>query len=192
MTGNRALVMAMALLAVSLASGSALAAGGGGYEGNANFLLGQKTLSSSDWSPVEDQTEFAAMVSFGEKGWPVQIAIDAVGGTKESSPFKSTTTELDFGVRKFWNMRSVRNMHPFLGGGLGLFRAEAEVSSFLFDGSASGTGAGAWVDGGIFWRLGERLNLGFEARVSRGKVSIEDVDVEAGGEHLGFLVGFGW
>jgi hypothetical protein len=43
----------------------------------------------------------------------------------------------------------------------------------------------------VFWRLGRRFNIGIEARVTRGEITIGPFDVEAGGEHFGLLLGFG-
>ena len=42
-------------------------------EGHVNFFLGQKSLDSDDWDPVDKQPEFGAVMSFGGSEWPVFI-----------------------------------------------------------------------------------------------------------------------
>ena len=70
---------------------------------------------------------------------------------------------------------------------MALINGEVEALGASYDDD----GTGFWVDGGVFWRLGRRFNAGFEARVSRGEISLFDTDLEAGGEHIGFVLGFG-
>jgi hypothetical protein len=159
--------------------------------GNVNFVLGLKMLDEDDWAPVEDQGELGALISWGKEGWPVHIAIDILGtsATEENLFFladvEGSTFELDVGVRKVWGKNIVR---PFLGGGIALITAEFEAFGISDDDNA----VGGWIDGGVFWRLGERFNIGFEVRVSRAEVTIFGVDAEAGGEHFGLILGFGW
>jgi hypothetical protein len=60
----------------------------------------------------------------------------------------------------------------------------------------SDRGYGAWVDGGVTWRLASHLNLGFEVRYSVVSVYLGEGaavrDVIAGGIHVGLLIGYGW
>ena len=51
---------------------------------------------------------------------------------------------------------------------------------------------GAWIGGGIFWRLGSRFNLGAAARISGAPVTLANEDVEAGGLSYGLILGWGW
>ena len=48
------------------------------------------------------------------------------------------------------------------------------------------------MDGGIFWRLGKRFNLGLEARFSAAQVKLSGRDVQAGGVSVGLILGWGW
>jgi len=38
----------------------------------------------------------------------------------------------------------------------------------------------------------ENFNLGMDLRYSKAKARIFDATVDAGGTHLGFLMGYGW
>ena len=205
------------LLAIFVVAGSN--ATPGHSETNLNFVLGGKFLDSDDW-PVEDsQGSLAFLSTFGPRSWPVQVAIDVVGsGTAEDSfsfsgpgfevtgeEITQSTFEFDVGVRKIWRSGKAR---PFVGGGLAIIWGQQERAlfgpgSFPPPGdsiipfppvviSESDEAPGAWVDGGIFWRLGKRFNLGLEARFSSAKLSFAGRDVQAGGVSLGLILGWGW
>ena len=172
------------------------------YVGNLNFFLGDKALNS-DWKDdsfgldVSSQAEFGALISFGQDKWPVHIAIDLLGSTQDDTisgvKLTGSTNELDFGARKQWEKGNAR---PFLGGGLGWVKGELKASSGGVSISSDDSSVGGWVDAGAFWRLGQRFNLGLEGRYSKAKIKPEvsgvTADVEAGGLHLGLLLGFGW
>ena len=103
-------------------------------------------------------------------------------------PFtEGSTREIDIGVRKIWDRGVTR---PFIGGGLGRIEGEFQVRSTTVEDDT----IGFWLDAGVFWRIGESFNIGFEGRLSRGEVRIgpDDTEIEAGGEHFGVLIGFGW
>jgi hypothetical protein len=159
-----------------------------GMDYQINFFLGQKMLDDDDWEPFEDQTEFGVTATFGGEDWPVLIALDVLASTDDENLYSyevdGSTSEFDVGIRKIWEKNKLR---PFVGGGLAFVSGEIEVSGFSVDDDA----VGAWVNGGIFWRLGRRFNIGFEARISRAEITILDFDGEAGGDHLGLILGFG-
>lgn len=153
-----------------------------------NFFLGQKMLDEDDWAPTEDQTEFGVVTTFGGENWPVHIAVDVLGSSEETTEMSidltGSTSEFDFGVRKIWGRKKIR---PFLGGGIALINGEFEVLGASFDDD----GTGYWANGGVFWRLGRRFNIGVEARISRAEITLFGIDVQAGGEHIGLILGFG-
>jgi len=172
-----------------LAAPSAVLAG----TGNANFFLGGKALNKSDWEPLEDQAEFGAEVTFGRDGWPVSVAIDVLGSATEETEsgidFEGRTSELCVGVRKIWEVNRTR---PYIGGGIALVTAEFEGDVSGVNISDDDNGIGAWIGGGVFWRLGSRFNLGIAARYSKAEVTLFGADGEAGGTHAGILLGWGW
>ncbi len=188
-------VLGLGLIAVSAASAA-------GSTANVNFFLGNKSLDEDDWADIDQQPEFGALMSFGGSDWPVHVAVDVLGSTKEKTVFElstefgdlsgkltGTTTEVDLGVRKVWALGKVR---PFVGGGIAIINGEVKFEVGDVSISTDDTGTGAWVDGGVFWRLGKHFNIGVEARFSRAQISLEGIDVEAGGSHLGMILGFGW
>jgi len=156
-------------------------------EYDVNFILGVKMLEEDDWAPVEDQSEFAVSSTFGGVDWPVHIALDLVASADDNEDFgfkiEGSTLELDVGARKIWGKKT----RPFIGGGLALINGEFEAFTLSDDDDA----LGAWLDAGVFWRLGRRFNIGIEARISWAEITLFGMDGEAGGEHIGLILGFG-
>jgi hypothetical protein len=170
-------------------------------DGHVNFLIGQKSLSDSDAEPFDEGLGFGAMMSFGRTDWPIHIAVDVLGygDTEEAfgADWTGATFEVAVGVRKIW---TVGNTRPYIGGGIGVVGAAVEIDgngSFLDD-QGDGNGFGPWAGGGVFWRLGERFNLGVDVRWNKAEIdldydsggTVEDVNV--GGLAYGLTVGFGW
>jgi hypothetical protein len=129
----------------------------------------------------------------GKEAWPVHIAIDVFGSADvEARPvadIEGRTSELCFGVRKIFGKNDV---HPFVGGGIASIYGEAEGRVWIFSASDDDRAGGLWVDGGVFWRLGRRFNIGFDVRYSAAEITLADTDINAGGAHAGLLLGWGW
>jgi hypothetical protein len=155
--------------------------------------LGEKYLDDDDWPDADEQGEIGLIMSFGQREWPVLVAVDLLFSLDEVdvgpgvAALDEWTAEIDLGVRKDWPRGRMR---PFIGGGLGIIGGSREL--FAFPGvvaSNDDSAPGLWIDGGVVWRLGKRFELGFEGRFSSAEIELEE-DVEAGGAHL--LVLFGW
>ncbi len=172
--------------------------------GGVNLLIGGKALNKDDWAPFENQSELGLQMTFGQRSWPVLIAVDLVGSRDEEaillieSPTKTTaatvagsTGEVNLGVRKEWGRRG---FHPYLGGGVTLVSAKIEFigpnNTVL---SESHGGAGAWIGGGGYWRVGRHVNVGLSLRVTAADVDVNTLrSVASGGGHVALLVGYGW
>ena len=172
--------------------------------GQVNFFLGQKSLDSKDWEPVDRQAEFGAVMSFGRKDWPVFIAADVMGSADDATmqdpvlgsvDVTGATLELDFGVRKVFGKQRT---HPYVAGGIGAISATAELKSGGVKVDADDSALGFWLDGGVFWTLGTRFNIGLDVRWSEAKIDLDfgngvvAKDIDAGGLQYGLLLGFGW
>ena len=173
-------------------------------DGHVNFFIGQKSLDGDDWRPIEDQPEFGAVMSFGQDGWPVHIAVDVLLSGDEETVFDplfgnvkltGSTFEVDAGVRKIWKKGRVL---PYVGAGVGIIGAALEVDNGFASVDGNDAGIGFWAGGGVFWRLGSRFNIGLDARYSSADVDLDfgsgvvARDVSAGGLQYGILLGFGW
>ncbi len=168
-------------------------------ETQVNFFLGQKALDG-EWNPIDRQAELGAMMSFGRDAWPVRIAADVLVSGKDGTlpgavDVKGTTFEIAPGVRKIWGKKA---FHPFAGAGVAIVGARVELQNVVASVDDAGVSVGPWIDGGVFWRLGMRFNLGVDVRWSRANVDLDfgpgipSPEMDAGGLHYGLLLGFGW
>ena len=171
--------------------------------GNISGFVGVKGLNSDDWF-ADAHGEAGVQFDFGGSDWPVLIAIDAMGshGTWDGYVYYPKTSsihyyeedvktsELNIGVRKYWD--GPGRMHPYVGGGLAYVRLRAEGKK---DGvttlSDSGDGSGLWVGGGIVWYF-DQLSLGFNVRASAAQVSLDSGTYDGGGGHTAFTLGYHW
>jgi len=168
-------------------------------ETNINFFLGSKGLDDDDWAGAEDQGEFGVTNTISPPSWPVGIAIDALVSARTDTVYileppvgidlNQGTFELDLGVRKIWRNGKSR---PFVGGGIASIGAGREIVAGSVSIDDSDSGGGVWVNGGAFWRLGKKFNIGVDARFSSAEVTLEGQEIQAGGFHLGLLLGWGW
>jgi len=169
-------------------------------EGNFNVVYGQRSLDQDFWDPTDDQTVIGGTLEFGGKDWPVHIAAGYYKsddkGTLNSFPILGSVdldaevSEWSLGVHKVWKAGIVR---PYVGGGISFVSTDADVTSNLGSLSDDDDTTGVYVQGGVFWRLGEWFNLGFDARLLEGTgVTLFDMDGDADYWQIGALVGFGW
>jgi hypothetical protein len=191
------------LLASVLWAGSAMA------EGTIALFLGQKSLDDAryahdvdtppargdGWSPVEDQAEIGINLSAGRAQWPVLMAVDLMyseGDDTDDTNGKKReawTVELGFGVRKFWSVWG-DNFRPFVSGGLVTIKHYQSASAGGVQRDDDNLGTGWWVDGGFLWPVHKKLSLGLDLRYSSTPGEIRGVDVNPGGSHVGFLLGW--
>jgi len=195
---RRAVVWGALVLAAATCAGAWAAE----PQGDFSLLLGEKALSG-DWKEpslgidLSRQPEVGVSFSWSGRGWPVALAADLLASRDTSTAMgvklEGSTVELDLGVRKYWQRGNAR---PFVGGGVAVVRGEIKASAFGFSASSDDTGVGGWLDAGVLWRLGSRIDLGFEGRYSQARIRPESSgptsDVEAGGWHLGLVVGYAW
>jgi len=182
----------MLILAMAAATSPAFA------EGNANFVLGGRWLGEDDWEPVEEQGVIGVTVDFGKDDWPVNLAAGLMLSAKEEEvgPFDVTGSiaELSFGVLKTWKKGSDGRVRPFAGGGLSFLTAEIDVDVPGGGSASEDDSSGAiYGQGGVYWRIGSRFNIGGDVRISFGS-DLEAAGIEGDADYfqLGLLLGWGW
>ncbi len=162
--------------------------------GYLQVLLGTKALDSSDWGDLSRQTEFGLSFSWArDLGKIRHSAIDILKSSDTQRirdlEFEGNTVEIDIGLRAIWGQQK---LGYFAGGGLAGIRAQLKAGSASLDDWA----VGAWIDGGAFYRFNRHFNAGIQVRVSVAeasfRVSGQNVDIDAGGQHAGLMFGFGW
>ena len=215
------LVLALLILLPTTASRS-------DAKGDINLVFGFKQIS--DFADLQESIngeddlgnhfELGAEMTFRGADWPIGIAVDILGSTREDDIYyvtyylgynaydltlETSTAEIDIGIRKIWELPK-KAVRPYIGGGLSLARGEVEVTGVVFDPVALGPefsvsesvdamGAGFWIGGGVFWRVGQSFNIGLNARYSTAEVEFDELgeeDVDVGGLHGGLLLGWGW
>jgi hypothetical protein len=182
-------------LSVALLPSPALAGG------NVNFTYGARSLDDDSWEPIDEQDAFGLTFDFGAEGWPVNIAVGFFESSDEDTTasfpilgdvdVEGEVSEYSLGVHKVWETRSAAR--PFLGGGLTRVEADATLDSILGSIDDDDSSTGLYIEGGLFFRIAQVLNLGFHARLVEGTdVTVFDVDGDADYYQLGALIGFGW
>jgi len=170
------------------------------FAGNVNFVVGQRSLDEDDWAPVEDQDLIGVNVSFGAESWPISLVAGFHRSEDDQAFFDPffgpvsldvETTELSFGVMKIWDQYPTTR--PFIGGGLSLIEADVEGTVFGFTASDDDNSEAFYINGGVFWRIGERFNIGVDVRLLFGSdIDIAGVSADVDYEQFGLILGWGW
>lgn len=173
------------------------------WTGNVNGFLGAKILDEDDWAPLDEQFEGGILFDIRNTSWPISIAIDFLASYDEedvsvavlnfgtfNTNLEGNTTEFNLGVRKIWDTPSV--VRPFIGGGIAFINAEIKGTALGISVSDDDSGVGVWFDGGAYVTLGGHFNIGVDVRWSKAEVTLFNVDGEAGGWHVGALIGYHW
>jgi len=188
-----------------------------------NFFLGGKKIDDfgedDTGANLDKQFDLGIEMSFGGHDWPVMIAVDILASKADDSftyrydyyyyPYgtytyvydadaEASTFEVDLGIRKTWEFVS-NPVRPYIGMGVGLIRGDAEVNVDTpfgtFSGEDDDTGFGWWIGGGVYWKLGDKFNLGFNVRHSSAEVDFDELGVkgiDVGGTHAGLILGWGF
>jgi hypothetical protein len=165
------------------------------WSGNVNFFLGQKLLDNDDWGELDQQDTFGVLVDFKPNHWPVSIALDFLGSydevTQLDTKLEASAFEFDVGVRKIWEF-SGSSVRPYIGGGYAFIWTKLETSGPLSE-SDDDFGTGIWLNGGVYWTLGQSFNLGLDLRYTEAEdISLYGVDSKAGGGFAGLMLGYHW
>lgn len=104
-----------------------------------------------------------------------QVAFDPLYG--------GSTRELHVGLIKWWELTKSR---PFLGAGIAWDRA-------MFGVNRSATNRGAYLHGGILWRLSGRLEAGIDVRFRDGTdLEFDGFTEKADYSQASFVLGWNW
>lgn len=160
------------------------------WTGNFNLMVGSKLLDEVEWWPADEQTEYGAMLDFRHRSWPLNLAVEVLSaegdGTAGGDKFTSKTREFNIGVKKYW--WTLIDAQAYLGGGVSLI--EGEFSGLGL--SETDEASGIWLAAGILWLFGDHYNVGVDIQASSADVTLFGVDADAGGGHLGFVLGYHW
>jgi hypothetical protein len=189
----RPAILAAALTAAAM--GAPVRAHGEVVSGDVNLLVEEKFLDTVEWEPTDRQGELGLMTNWQGRSWPVAVAADFLAASREA-PFQggvytqqqARTFELDLGARKIWQARW--DLRPYAGIGPALAYARLQNLGPVQTISSSDSGAGFWMDAGVFYIFTDVLNIGIDVRYSYAKVRLFGLDKDAGGLHVGLLAGY--
>ena len=155
-----------------------------------SMYVGQRNLDEDDWDPVEEQTMFGLEYAHETYGSAVGFEVGIMGSKDDDHvggvDVEGKTAELYGGIRKTFGEDVVR---PYLGAGLSVIKAKAEVGSQDDDDSA----AAVYAHGGIAFFMSESFFIGLDLRfLFSGDLEIAGSDVNANYGQLAFLMGFGF
>ncbi len=194
--------------------GTPAIAGAADWSGNVNALVGLKMLDDSDWGDFDNQTEVGVMADFGMDSWPLSLCANLLYSNDSTSDYHdhevgntyyytyyaedASTVELNLGVKKIWTPADRFNL--YVAGGLAVIYGEMEITQAdnLYDGTyrdtdrEDDTGLGGWGAVGCYVTFSSHVNVGVDLRYSSAKIDMYDDEIDAGGVHLGLLVGYAW
>jgi len=165
---------------------------------NLNFYpFAPRYLDKDFWEPIEDQYAFGGTVDFGKAGWPLHFAIGlhgSLGDEDITNPLATGVTavvsELSFGIAKVWTTKGT--VRPFLSGGVSFVTVNAE-RAFVGTVDDDDDSIGAWVEGGVYWRLSPHFNLGMFGRMMAGSsITLFGEEGDADYSEYGPMIGWSW
>lgn len=149
-----------------------------------SLYLGQRSLDSTDWSPVEDQATFGIEFSQESTGSAIGWEVGLAGSSDDSGSITGSTGELYGGVRKSFGSDTVR---PYVGGGLSFINATAEVGSASEDDSS----LAGYVHGGLQFLVSQTFAIGLDIRLLFGSsLTIAGFDTDADYGQAALTVGW--
>jgi hypothetical protein len=136
-------------------------------------------------------------VDFGKKEWPIhleagiQVSVGVESDFFGAADVYGSVAELNFGVNKTWETKGPAR--PFIGGGLASVGAAYRIENSFGDVDDNDSSGGAYFHGGVFWRIGQRFNIGIDGRFLMGtKMTLFGVEGDADYVQLGMILGWGW
>ncbi len=171
-----------------------------GMSGNLQFLIGQSYLSDF-WKPIDEPAAFGIEVDFGPSSSPVHVAMALNGATDSASvasPYFGETGKVAVGYIEFsagflWHPVRRGFARPYIGAGALRIFAAVDAGANAWNGGENDTSFGFYGNAGIFFKVGDSFNIGFDGRIVRGtKIVLVGVEGDVDYEQVNMLLGFSW
>ena len=161
--------------------------------GHISGYFGGKKMDSGDWPDIDNHFSMGVMFDIKKDSWPISIALDITdtGGKYKHDGLEDLghTTEWYLGVRKiFYDQHS--KIQPYIGGGVSFMYAEQELETTTTTTTQDDRGVGGWVGTGTYYEISPSFILGLDVRYSYGEVTLFNEERDAGGIHVGVIVGY--
>ena len=192
-----AFVLAAALLAATTASAENMA-------GNTQFLIGQRYLRDTQWGRLDSPSVFGIEIDFAPATSPVRVALGIhvageSGTATAADPLYGETGSVDtrffeFSTGFLWHPVKKAVVRPYLGAGALMITASNGSDWGVFGSdNDSDQSFGFYGNAGLFFKVGDRFNIGIDGRIVRGTtVTLAGVEADADYEQLNILLGFSW
>jgi opacity protein-like surface antigen len=175
--------------AALLCSAAASAAGG-----NITGVIGYRQLDQDQWSPTDTQGMLGVLADFSYWDFPLHIELGLRGSADKAS---GDFADLEQSVGEF-SVGAVLipdygYMRPYFAFGLAAVTVQAQIDDNRGRDRDDDSSTGAYIGGGILWRLTPNFDLGFDARYLGGtdmRIFGNNVDVDS--YTLGMRIGYGW
>ena len=171
-----------------------------GMTGNVQFLIGQTYLSDF-WKPVDEPASFGVEVDFGPSKSLVHVAMAWSGSTDSgtvTTPYFGRTGHVAVGFLEFsagFLVHPVRKafVRPYFGAGALRVFASTDSGANAWNGGDNDQSFGFYANAGIFFKVGDHFNIGFDGRIVREtKILLVGVEGDADYEQINMLIGFSW
>jgi len=167
-------------------------------DGNVQFLIGQRYLGDV-WSPLDEPMMFGMNIDFAPASSPVHVALGfSMAWDKQDvgTPVFGKTGDLQNGFFEFstgfvWLPVKKAFVRPYLGAGVLILGAGVGSNFDFWDAGDGDHSFGFYANGGVFFKVGESFNIGFDGRVVRGtEVTLSGQEGDADYEQVSMLIGF--
>jgi len=171
-----------------------------GMEGNVQFLIGQTYLGDF-WEPLDEPSTFGVEIDFAPKKSPVHVALaTSVWGDSASvvGPYFGQTGHVAVGFVEFsagfvWLPVRRAVARPYLGAGVLTLIAGVDAGANPWNGGDADQSFGFYGNAGMFFKVGDSFNIGFDGRLVRGtSITLAGTEVDADYERVNLLLGFSW
>lgn len=166
--------------------------------GNVQFLVGQRYLGDF-WKPLDTPPMFGVVVDFAPESSPVHVALGvSMAGEKQNivgTFFGDTGSVQDaffeFSAGFVWLPVKKAVARPYLGAGVLMIGAGVGSNWNWFDSGDTDSSFGFYGNAGIFFKVGDRFNIGIDGRIVRGtSITLLGQTGDADYEQASLLMGF--
>jgi hypothetical protein len=166
--------------------------------GNISFTFAGRVFEDSDtWAPVDEQFALGGRFDFAVPSWPVNWSFGLYTSSRDKNVSNNTNLmtgielsvfEASTGVVKYWG----KTARPYLGGGFSLMNIDTKGIAGDLSQRVDDTTLGAYIEGGILFRVGKLFQVGVDARALYADTEFLQVDTSASYYQVGLLLGWGW
>lgn len=166
--------------------------------------FGSRQMSDEEtWERTRGQSIIGASIDFGSESWLLHPVIGLFGSTSQGTigsrygpgtDVRAVLVELSIGARKTWHPGRAR---PFIEAGVTNLVAEKDFERpKTLDVEDSDRSLGAYLQAGVYWRPGARVNVGLSLRYVTG-TSLDysfPERITGDGDYFqgGLVLGWGW